>query len=276
MSQLLWKEFREQRYVLLACLTTVAVFAILGQSFHLLNHDEWTSTSLYMLYMLWPLAGLLCGCGIFSTEIGSGTMTFLTSLPVSRGRVWIAKAVSGALILVATVLGTLALWALAATLFGTGPDIPRTSPANDLTTNLLLPFWVYAVALGVSPLVDRPLTSAMITVAACMLIGALTGAAVSHFAELHKVALGGRTVQGVPPQLIPINLIDPVRLADLSGIAFLLASYLTVSRLETLRSVRRFFISGSIVAAWALIAIASLTYSYNGLENHIFNSGGLQ
>jgi len=95
---LLWKEWREQRPLVLTGLLVTALmplFLIAGLSAFSsrgVNLPDLAEAlpGLYVL-LLWPLFAVAAGAGTVATEIGDGTLGFLLSRPVSRLRVWLVK-----------------------------------------------------------------------------------------------------------------------------------------------------------------------------------------
>ncbi|MDQ2687768.1 MAG: hypothetical protein M3Y28_07880, partial [Armatimonadota bacterium] len=85
MKQLFWKEWRELRLLPLGAALTVAVGLSAAKVYSHANHDPFSVPfATALLIGVWLLFSVLAGAGLFSQEIGTGTLQFLSSLPVPR------------------------------------------------------------------------------------------------------------------------------------------------------------------------------------------------
>lgn len=115
---LLWKEWREQRPIVITGLVLAAMmpfFLIAGASTmkrELDLHALANTMPLILAVVMWPLLAAACGAATISSEIGDGTIGFLLSRPASRRRVWLVKVAMAALALVVIIAGSLAVVAL--------------------------------------------------------------------------------------------------------------------------------------------------------------------
>lgn len=108
------------------------------------------------------LAAVL-GAGLIASEVNKGTIFFLLSKPVSRDRVLLTKyLVSAAVLLVATVIGTLGLWGAAAI-------VGHPQPVGGLLISTVLLWLGVLFVLGLALLfsvlfkdVLRPLVAALL------------------------------------------------------------------------------------------------------------------
>jgi ABC-type transport system involved in multi-copper enzyme maturation permease subunit len=114
----LWKEWREQRPIVITGLVLAAmmpIFLIAGASTMKRELDLQglaNTMPLILAVVMWPLLAAACGAATISSEIGDGTIGFLLSRPASRRRVWFAKVAVAALALVVIVVGSLGVAAL--------------------------------------------------------------------------------------------------------------------------------------------------------------------
>jgi hypothetical protein len=113
MRALAWKEWREQRGVVLAGLATaicLPLIAIAGSALSARGVDIPGSVELLpaaFAFLLWPLFGAACGASTIAGEIGEETLGFLLSRPVTRARIWAIKVASGLAGFGAIVAGSL-------------------------------------------------------------------------------------------------------------------------------------------------------------------------
>ena len=242
MKQLLWKEWMELRYV---PLVTPALFALLTYFGHVIG-SGWNLESFNAMMPYCALAGVLAGCGSFSSEVGSGTLSFITSLPVSRKQIWLAKFSAGLIAIAISIAGAFVVFVLIAALYH-HPKSVETGLANGtwyLSVGYIL--WLFALSLAVSPLVDRSLTSLALSI-----IGGLALSTVFfNLIDPDKYAQ-------------PATLILTVLLFALSGFSSIVASYRTFIQGDTLRTDRRFYLAGTVfLICLAVIYVGLLIVSH--------------
>lgn len=110
---LLWKEWREQRPIVLTGILLAALlpfFMMAGRAGYGGKTDLATlvaATLLVNVCVLWPLFAAVAGAATISHEIGEGTLDFLLSRPVSRVRVWTVKLLLAALAIGLVATGSL-------------------------------------------------------------------------------------------------------------------------------------------------------------------------
>ena len=109
---LMWKEFREQRPLILAALIIVLVLPLFligglwfGASRSNIASLSGTLTTIVLL-LVWPLFALAVGAQTIGSETIDGSLRFLLSRPVSRTRVWLVKLGVAVATLGVIVLGT--------------------------------------------------------------------------------------------------------------------------------------------------------------------------
>ncbi len=103
MNLLYWKEWREQRIVV-AAMPLVTFALIIGyavcKSAGALGENRTPALDggavAGFLAFTWLMSAALCGAQVMAPEVSSGTLRFLTMLPVTRGRLWRGKVLAGA------------------------------------------------------------------------------------------------------------------------------------------------------------------------------------
>jgi hypothetical protein len=180
MKPLIWKEWMELRYIPIASTVAFLAFALAMAIEQRPQNDSSFATDVSsIISLLWPAAGLLAGCRLFSSDSERGALQFLKSLPLSSASIWRQKIVSGATILCAALTGSGLLWAVALACFGNNAAPSQATQSGDWLVLLIQPFWIFTIAAFVSALVKRPLYSAILAMAVC---AALQGA-FDHLAD---------------------------------------------------------------------------------------------
>jgi len=163
MKQLFWKEAMEARFlpitILLMSMTVLVV---------------WYSVPLASLFVpvCCIVVGLIAGCSGIASEFGRGTITFLSSLPLSRKQVWLCKLLSAMTVSAFTcVLLTAGAVTYGSKLFPHPSSISgyNGSLAGDIG---FVQWWIVPISMGLfgiacsvfnSTLVDRPLTAIILS-----------------------------------------------------------------------------------------------------------------
>ncbi|MCZ6747135.1 MAG: ABC transporter permease, partial [Acidobacteria bacterium] len=174
LKALAWKEWREQRPVVLAAFLLTLLLPLLvalGKSMLSGRVDfgavAYDCTLLYGA-LLWPLTALLAGAGTISGEAQGGTLPFLFTRPVRRTTIWTVKVAAGvvSLLIVAVASGLFASLLVALTGGGTGSfllgsDFSRLM-AGEISYALLYVslFMVFTSAVFFSTLISKPLLGA--------------------------------------------------------------------------------------------------------------------
>ena len=206
------------------------------------------------------VAGVLSGCGLFSGEVASGTLTFLTMLPITRPRIWRSKVGAGLLTLGASIAGIGIAGAVIMLSFAHSAisRIPYLSHSPlDLKGAMIASMagaaftgiGCFIVALVVSLLLDRTLTSAIVSIAACLGIPLLISGAVNA-AEMQWPSSHGYWYYAM--ELMSILAIP----------SFLGASFYIFVHGETLRTTKRFILLAKALSCWASINIMVLAAAY--------------
>ncbi|MCW3059300.1 MAG: hypothetical protein JWQ02_1121 [Capsulimonas sp.] len=274
MKALIWKEWRETRLIpaaitilflvtnLLWTLIDIRVRALYGPA----SGSYTGNTTLISAGIAVLLGGVLSASGAFSGEIGAGSLSFLTMLPISRGCIWVSKVIAG---LLSVFLSCLGVGAAGAVIFaghvGLLKDAATYAPAavNDylfalqdphiiifpMGIVLLAAIGCFGVSLMVSLLVDRTLISSVISIIACVGIPFLVVCAMSAAPLLFSGSTGFAGQAG----LTVLGLVIPV---------FYAASYYIFANGETLRSSKRYFLMGQALACWMALNIVIFAGCY--------------
>ncbi len=184
---LVWKEWREQRPLVIAGLLLAAampLFLIAGAATLQRSVDLATladAMPLFLAGLLWPFLTAACGAGTISGEIGDGTIGFLLSRPASRGQIWLVKVAVAGLALLLVVVGSLAVAALFQQLArGQGSDdvirslsyLDHNSVVGAFTVISIAGslFLLFALAVFFSTFLSRALTAAAAGLAAALAV----------------------------------------------------------------------------------------------------------
>lgn len=239
MKMLFWKEWHELRALPLGAAVAVAVLMTCVKVLTRGSHDPFLAETAFILVGVWLLFGAVAGASAITQEIGSGTLQFLSSLPISRGTIWWVKSSAALGMLLPTVLSSSIVWALFHMLWAP----PGARSLNDFLGVLafFLPclLGVFVVALAVSPFFDRTMSAVIVAVLAAIGIASLFINIVSKYS-------GG--IDGPLPMLFT--------LVGLSIPTFAAISYWTFTRGEALRDGRRFKAAGA--AAGICLAIDAI------------------
>ncbi|BDI31350.1 hypothetical protein CCAX7_34010 [Capsulimonas corticalis] len=196
------------------------------------------------------ISSALCGSSLFCGEIGSGTLSFLTMLPVRRNTIWLSKVIAGLTGVFTTFFGVLSVSAITSLAHENGAAQLHTvlgalhDPSTfwtSLGSPVLIAIGCFAVSLTVSLLLDGALASALLSIAACICVPGVV-------AETINLATGYFLTNSTFVALVSwilMSLIPP---------AFFAASFYIFVNGETLRSKKRFLLLGKSLALWALVS----------------------
>jgi ABC-type transport system involved in multi-copper enzyme maturation permease subunit len=241
MNKLIWKELREMRMIpvavpLLAALLFLVYDAVLAwMAAHGSGTSAWMTPNdcTWFLILGAAASGIFAGSSAVAPETGSGTLMFLTSLPISRPRLWTAKLVAGFIITVASVITVvLAFLPIAYCLL----PIKIIFDPNTAYFITLITAYVYCVALLASTLVDRSITAAVIAVIASVTAGIGFVGLLSGFSALDQHDPHGLQAMYVAGASIYLGL--------------LITSFLAFCRGGSLRTSRRWVIASVTLLAW--------------------------
>lgn len=208
-----WKEWREQRSVLLGGIVIVILLPLfLGAGSAAFRGEidfGWISEALVLslLCLVWPTFAAAAGAGTFSGEIGQGTLDFLLTRPVARRTLWLVKVGMGAATVAVSVACSGAIaWTLHAVVsdesFGTLTwswfDIDGLG-AGIFAGSLLV---LFASATFFSTFLPRPITAAAAGLGSSLAILTIT------FAFWYRLDVEpGASPELVVPHLTGIGLI---------------------------------------------------------------------
>jgi ABC-type transport system involved in multi-copper enzyme maturation permease subunit len=241
MKQLLWKEWMEQRVLLLSCAAGIVFLLVF-----MVRVDTVGAVMRDVAPAVWTFLGIIAGCGLFTTEATSGTLQFLTTLPVLRAKVWLAKImVGGSCVLLMTAVCA-PIWAYVSRVAYAehyGSAAP-TDYWSEFGYGLAYVLFGFTLGLVVSPLADRVATSLLTSV-----FGAILVTMIAHGLSV--------TYSPGPTPMAPAIYLTFILV---SIAVFLAASYRTIVHGESLRSSRRFRIAGPILLGWALVSCAAVKF----------------
>lgn len=248
---LVWKEWREQRSLLLSGLLLAAVLPLLvmsGATAMSIAVDPSTlagALPAILLFLLCPLFCAAAGASTIAGEIGEGTLGFLLSRPASRSLVWTVKVGLAGAVCLLMAAGALLLSWLYGALSGLETvepyirTISRTSPEGlyTLVAGAAAAFLLFCCSVFFSGVIGRPMAAAAAALAAWI---ALLAALVVLWSRLDLV-----------PRLEPEWFAGEMFLA---GLLVLASSLYLFARGETLRG-RAARGRAAVSAASALLAM---------------------
>jgi hypothetical protein len=229
---LVWKEWREQRMIVLAGLgiaVAMPFFLAAGASARARGLDLGDVAMLLPLFysgLLWPLFAAAAGAATVATESGEGSLGFLLSRPVSRARVWTVKVAVAAAAAALVAAGTLVLaWGFTGIVRPSGPPgwralLPWSTTGGPVSgvAPAGMALLLFGTSVFYSTVLRRTMTAAAAAVATSM--------------ALLAAILGLWSAVDVVPRFEPEWLALEVALASA---LFLGASWWTFSRGEMLR-----------------------------------------
>jgi ABC-type transport system involved in multi-copper enzyme maturation permease subunit len=244
MRAIFWKEFRENCPLLwLGFALAVVIINVYAASLRTFAQTSAARQDLNLLCgaVLLGLAGLVVlatTANLFATEKARGTLPYLLALPVSRPRIWLAKALSA---LALSVASALLLFAPVLLLI---PWIARTIHlALYLPDIVLWVLLVFAVTVFFSALLTRTIS---VVFASLVALAALT------FGSLFAVLGGGVTLLGYDPAL------DAALLAFTAAPALILASLAAFARGELMQSARPWKVALPVLFLVLAVEVAGL------------------
>jgi ABC-type transport system involved in multi-copper enzyme maturation permease subunit len=170
----LWKEWRENRLLILVCPLLYIVFVVLGVESQPMS-TPWVmdpAACQFLLIFMLLLSAVLTGAAMAAGEIGAGTLGFLTSLPMSRNRIYWTK--TGSLLaihLLSAALTVLAYTGIVWTGSITGVFTHQLGfwslMANNAPMFLLIvgaSITIFFAASMISMLTDRPVVAVIVSI----------------------------------------------------------------------------------------------------------------
>jgi len=206
---LLWKEFSENKSMLWWSIALTFVLFFVAVAYAAISNgglDAGTSPVTGqnsaisapdgLLVVIWAILAALNSAGMVSPELGSKTLQFLSSLPLSRNRIWWSKMASSLCMLgICLAVSTITYIVLVVWFCRMGkmlptyhnyPDIRQITSASlaylvhtewsNITNNSpSFPYVLSIFAVGslITVLVDRTITALLLTVVVSVIIGSL-------------------------------------------------------------------------------------------------------
>ena len=256
---LLWKEWREQRPIVITGLALSALmpfFLIAGASTMKREIDFnalATTMPLFLATAVWPLLAAACGAATISSEIGDGTIGFLLSRPTSRRRIWFTKVAMALAALLAIIVGSIGVAMLfeaivpgqptepvlrSLLLMGRDFDVSETFAIVFLIGSLAL---LFASAIFFSTFLSRSMTAAAAGVVTSLGVISVVFVVWSRFDLIPRFE----------PGLIAVEL-------GAAALLILMASLYVFSRGEMLsgRGVLRYATLGLLAAVAGLVVVS--------------------
>jgi len=253
MKALVWKEWRENRLLIVWAIALMLVVLFGDVTYDLLSHSIRIEAQELqaMTVFVWFVSALLCGSSMLSPEIGSGSLQFLSILPVSRARIWCTKLASGLCLLAACLLAS---WLATMVFCGIAELTGFVTPSGNEPIGAWLGYYGFTLPLFVTgflvgTLIDRTISALM----ASMVVVALLTEAIT-LAETFVVGLFQGPVGGSEPwaQIF-------ITIVALVTVALAAISYKIFTQGETLRTSKRFVIlAGCLAPPLALVAACAI------------------
>ena len=172
-AALAWKEWREQRPIVLAGLVLSAALPLILLAGMEASGRSWTFGSLVHalpavnVLVVWPLLAVVAGSTTISNEMAEGTLGFLLSRPVARRTIWLMKVIFGCFTVLAVALASVLVF-LSCRLLLTGSAWGPLESLIDLVWDMDLPielllaciFFIFATGVFFSTFLARALTAA--------------------------------------------------------------------------------------------------------------------
>lgn len=163
---LFWKEWRESWPLIIAAPALLAALYGADVTFYIANAHPHTRPTIpvgdlyIILALVWLLSAVLTGSSFVSAESGSGTLLFLSSLPIKRRTIFWKKTASLLSIHLASCLVAAIAWELLNTVT-TNHSLMQSVPIGIDGIIWFLPLTIFAfvVAVQASILTDRTITA---------------------------------------------------------------------------------------------------------------------
>jgi ABC-type transport system involved in multi-copper enzyme maturation permease subunit len=263
MRQLFWKEWRENRLLIVwAALLTLAVLAACiaynvaeGPP----DSTDLVSSMEGFLMGVWLVCALMPSSAMVARETGSGGLQFASSLPISRAKLWWAKLIVAIAIMLVCICVSSILYAL---VYAAAGHMHRVTPplkdsVNDAKDNVswlsCLMVCVFAVGALVTMLFDRVVSAVMISIVVATTMFVIIACACS-LPQLQFTSDNGN---------MPVVLLMVIALPIIP--VCLNASYQTFVRGETLLTRLRFKVAFSTLLQSMAIILSALALSFRWL-----------
>jgi ABC-type transport system involved in multi-copper enzyme maturation permease subunit len=168
MKAIIWKEWHENRLILAwASLLTFGV-SIIGMWLNAGSSSLPPTSDAFVGIAILPcgLSAMLCGAAMISPDIGSGSLQFLSTLPISRARIWLAKCLFGVCLAAGTIAASLVSMAIYVAIavathhMRPASPTPYQWPIEYYTAPILL----FAIGAAAGTTFDRTISALMASV----------------------------------------------------------------------------------------------------------------
>jgi hypothetical protein len=237
-GKIIIKEWRDNWLLLSLALLVLAIFIVLG-----LAGPRMVSAGLagILVLIVLPVTGLLLGAGAFGAEFRDNAWTYLFSRPVRKSTIWILKYLALLSFLAAAFLILNLAVALLPGLRGVLKDFYAPSFFSNMVTYGLAVFLAFTISYSLSILSEKSL----IIFAASAVIGGLLIWLHSHYVRF----LAERYVfEGFFPAF-----------GLFIGASFILASILTLTRIDFSRQAKKVLSLASLVLLFLAVSVAMAT-----------------
>ena len=249
MMLLFWKEWREMRLLPVLALATYIALFLAEASCDRFSTGEWQSSPEFMnpLIATWLIFWTVAGSTAFSSEIGSGSLQFMSVIPVSRRRIWWVK-LSVAFFSAVAVFAVTIAFVQMLYLYWPGSSIAHAGRLNNSVWPMNL-YWALLVSGSLlvclssgfcaSPFFDQPIVSTVVAA-----IGGVIYFAFSTLYNIGRIYHYHGNFYYLGALIVTALLIMPP----------LVTSYQTFVRGESLKSIKRYkvgaltFIGTSVVS----------------------------
>jgi ABC-type transport system involved in multi-copper enzyme maturation permease subunit len=239
---LLWKEIWENKMLVVWAIGLTAAFVAGDYTLYSINGTRQVTLDPMCLYAVWVIMATLCGSSMVSPEVGSASLQFLSSLPLSRNRLWWTKLLAQFTLHVISLFVTLCASDLVAQIiFGLQApfgDSSRTMTA--IAAAISIP--VFCVAALMTVFTDRTITTFFISAIVSIIFGSIILGFMSLLMPAHYWVIG-------------------VLLAVLS-VSILGISHELFVRGETMRTAKRFAVLREISLFDILPIVLALVLAY--------------
>jgi hypothetical protein len=285
MNKLIWKELHEMRLIPVAIAAMVAMVLIVNDAI-----SAWMASNGFgfapmalkdcTLFLLLGLAGsgIFAGSVAIAPETGSGTLAFLSSLPIGRPRIWTAKVIAGVVIMASSAVTVTLCWGitvfclfhgewrltampgrydpiltpfgmqdpvLAGTLTDALSDWICASALHAATATFAVVACLYCAALLVSTLTDRTATAGIVAMIAS--VGVAGGLlCILNALGSHVLTLAGLTATENNPNSLQAEAIA----CTVVVIGLLSTSFVAFCYGDSLRTRRRLGIAAVLMLGW--------------------------
>jgi ABC-type transport system involved in multi-copper enzyme maturation permease subunit len=123
-----------------------------------------------LLLIFWAIPAALCSTSIIASEAGAGTLQFLSSIPISRNKVWCAKMLTAFFVVALCALFSAAVFsglyevAVATRIIGQPLNEAIRTDGGALMLGLFVSLPIFAIGAVATVLVDRTITAMVLLI----------------------------------------------------------------------------------------------------------------